>query len=190
MALPTSPPISLNQIKAEFGATGTRSLTEFYRGGPFVPNIPANSNIPTSGTISLLDFLGAMAAPAVTWEPRFAFDMQPEGSFFDAFAQIEIGSDRKVRSHTSSQGATTLFTWSNDSTPVSEFSVRAVRSSGVTPSGPSLNTWHSLSSSRLWGVESSSGTVTSILDLTLRHNPTGLTWTAQMNLQAQKGSPI
>lgn len=59
MALPTSPPISLNQIKEEFGATGSRSLTEFYRGGAFVPNIPQNSNIPTSGAISLLDFLGA-----------------------------------------------------------------------------------------------------------------------------------
>lgn len=59
MALPTSPPISLNQIKAEFGATGTRSLTEFYRGGAFVPNIPANSSVPTSGAISLLNFLGA-----------------------------------------------------------------------------------------------------------------------------------
>lgn len=61
MALPTSPPISLNQIKAEFGATGTRSITEFYRGGAFVPNTSTNSNVPTSGTISLLDFLGASA---------------------------------------------------------------------------------------------------------------------------------
>lgn len=59
MALPTSPPISLNQIKTEFGATGTRSLTEFYRGGSYVPDIPANSGVPTSGAISLLDFLGA-----------------------------------------------------------------------------------------------------------------------------------
>ena len=59
MALPTSPPISLNQIKAEFGATGTRSLTDFYRGGSYVPNIPSTSGVPTSGTISLLDFLGA-----------------------------------------------------------------------------------------------------------------------------------
>lgn len=59
MALQSSPPISLNDIKAEFGATGTRSLTEFYRGGAFVPNSPQNSNIPTSGAISLLDFLGA-----------------------------------------------------------------------------------------------------------------------------------
>ena len=64
MALQTSPPISLNDIKAEFGATGARSLTEFYRGGPFVPNIPENSGVPTSGAISLLDFL-ASSLPAV-----------------------------------------------------------------------------------------------------------------------------
>lgn len=131
--------------------------------------------------------LGGLYIPVVTWEPRAVFDMQPVGSLFDAFAQIEIGNNRQVRSHTSAQGTTTLFTWSNDSTPVSEFSIRAVRSSGVTPSGPSLNTWHSLSSNRLWGVESSSGLVTSVLDLTLRHNPSGATWTAQMNIQAQKG---
>lgn len=59
MALQNSPPISLNDIKSEFGATGTRRLTEFYRGGPFVPNIPENSSVPTSGPISVLDFLGA-----------------------------------------------------------------------------------------------------------------------------------
>ena len=59
MALPASPPISFSQIKSEFGATGTRSLTEFYRGGSFVPNTPVNSSVPTSGSISLLDFLGA-----------------------------------------------------------------------------------------------------------------------------------
>lgn len=134
--------------------------------------------------------LGGLYIPVVTWEPKVVVDMQPVGSPFDAFAQIEVGNNRQVRSHTSAQGAATLFTWSNDSTPVSEFSVRAVRSSGVTPSGPSLNTWHSLSSSRLWGVESSSGPVTSVLDLTLRHNPTGATWTAQMNIQAQKGTPL
>lgn len=66
MALPTSPPISLNQIKTEFGATGSRALTAFYRGGSFVPNTPANSNVPTSGSISLLNFLGATAYTPLT----------------------------------------------------------------------------------------------------------------------------
>ena len=59
MALPTSPPITLRQIATEFQAGGVVSLRDFYRGGGLVPNIPQNSNIPTSGTISLLDFLGA-----------------------------------------------------------------------------------------------------------------------------------
>lgn len=59
MALPTSPPISLRQISDEFNAWGIVSITDFYRGGGYVPNIPQNSGIPTSGAISLLDFLGA-----------------------------------------------------------------------------------------------------------------------------------
>lgn len=59
MALPTSPPITLRQIATEFQAGGVVSLTDFYRGGGRVPNIPQNSNVPTSGAISLLDFLGA-----------------------------------------------------------------------------------------------------------------------------------
>lgn len=66
MALQTSPPISLNDIKSEFGATGARSLTEFYRGGPFVPDIPENSGVPTSGAISVLDFLGATSYTPVS----------------------------------------------------------------------------------------------------------------------------
>lgn len=66
MALQASPPISLNDIKAEFGATGTRSITEFYRGGAFVPNTAANSGVPTSGQIDLLDFLGAANYAGIT----------------------------------------------------------------------------------------------------------------------------
>lgn len=53
MALPGSGTITLNDIKAEFGATGTRGLVEFYRGGAFVPSTSANASVPTSGAISL-----------------------------------------------------------------------------------------------------------------------------------------
>lgn len=53
MTLQSTPPISLNDIKTEFGATGTRGLTEFYRGGAFVPDSPANAGVPTSGPIDL-----------------------------------------------------------------------------------------------------------------------------------------
>lgn len=34
-------------------------MTSFYRGGPYVANTGANANVPTSGPISMLNFLGA-----------------------------------------------------------------------------------------------------------------------------------
>lgn len=60
MALPTSGNISLLDIKGEFGGTG--ALTSYYRGGGLVPNTAANAGVPTSGTISVRDFLGASKA--------------------------------------------------------------------------------------------------------------------------------
>lgn len=59
MALPTNPPISLSQIQAEFGAPSTTGITDFRRGGAYVPNTPANAGVPASGDIGLLHLLGA-----------------------------------------------------------------------------------------------------------------------------------
>jgi hypothetical protein len=62
MTLPSSGALSILDIVGEFGGGGSHSLTEYYRGGTFVPNTPANSGIPTSGAISILDFYGAAAS--------------------------------------------------------------------------------------------------------------------------------
>lgn len=50
-------PLTINEIKAEFG--GLNKITNYYRGGGYVPNHEANSVIPTSGNIKVLDFLSA-----------------------------------------------------------------------------------------------------------------------------------
>ena len=59
MALPSSGTISMSMIAAEFGGSAPHALSEYYRGGGLVPNTPANSAVPTSGTIKLTDFYGA-----------------------------------------------------------------------------------------------------------------------------------
>jgi len=60
MALPSSGTIGLSMIATEFGAiTPPYSLSDFYRGGLFVPNASINNSIPTSGDISLSMFYGA-----------------------------------------------------------------------------------------------------------------------------------
>jgi len=55
-------PISLGDIQTEFGGASPTSISEYYKGGTYVPNTATNSGVPTSGTISLGDFYGASAA--------------------------------------------------------------------------------------------------------------------------------
>lgn len=59
MALPSSGPISFNDLATQFGGTQPILLSQYYRGGGLVPDIPPNSGIPTSGEISLNQFHGA-----------------------------------------------------------------------------------------------------------------------------------
>lgn len=67
MALPSSGQIDIDQIRAEFGGTTPVSINQYYRGGGLVPNISANSGVPTSGQISFSNFYGATAyVPDIT----------------------------------------------------------------------------------------------------------------------------
>lgn len=59
MALPSSGPMSLSMIQAEFGGANPISLSEYYKNGPYVLATDYAPNVPTSGTISLSDFYGA-----------------------------------------------------------------------------------------------------------------------------------
>ena len=58
MALQSSGAISLNDIQTEFGGTNPISMSEYYRGGSFVTD--NNTGVPTSGTISINNFYGAV----------------------------------------------------------------------------------------------------------------------------------
>lgn len=67
MTLPSSGTLSLSSIQGEFGGSNPISMSEYYRNGPLVPSYPANTGIPTSGTISINQFYGATnTAPANT----------------------------------------------------------------------------------------------------------------------------
>jgi hypothetical protein len=58
VTLPSSGPISLAQLRDEFGGTNPVSLGQYYRGGSLVPNSTLNASVPTSGAISLSQFYG------------------------------------------------------------------------------------------------------------------------------------
>lgn len=58
MALPSSPPITSEMIRQQYGGSLPFNIRDYFRGGARVPNIGANAGVPTSGTISILNFLG------------------------------------------------------------------------------------------------------------------------------------
>lgn len=59
MVLQASGLMSLSNIKSEFNGIDPVELSDYYRGGVYVPNTPLNANVPTSGTINLQNFYGA-----------------------------------------------------------------------------------------------------------------------------------
>lgn len=191
MALPSSPPISLNDIKTEFGATGTRSLTEFYRGGAFVPNTSANSGVPTSGAISLLDFLGASASPVIQLSNGSASGATSNISG-SAWANVRLLNTGVCQLEWGSSSITGVIInrpteWGPGVT-ASEYECYAGLVSGDTPTG-NLGSWLNLGTSRDWGIQRNTvGNSLCVIQLSIRKvGTTTILAAAQFTLQANVG---
>ena len=61
MTLQLTRPISLADVRAEYGAPLPTPLGAFVRGGAFVPDSPGNVGVPTAKPIALGDLLGSAA---------------------------------------------------------------------------------------------------------------------------------
>lgn len=155
MALQTSGAISLLNIATEFGGTSPHSLSEYYRGGGLVPNTPANTNVPTSGVISLSNFYGASASSGSIVNP-----LPGNGSTYSSSDDISsqvylyVNTDGIMQVNTTSAGTTTIGNWFTPTTTGigNSYWVRFVLNS---TSGSSTNTswttttgWLQLSSQR------------------------------------------
>jgi len=162
MALQSSGPISLDDIQDEFGGTNPISIDEYYG---------ADTGVPSSGTISFDDFYGTSASiPANITQPisasGFAF---PPGTA-SASVQFTAGGNVTVNSGTNRS-------WHPNSTGSSgaignDYEIRVTLSSGLTPSGPTLGSWHALSTTRTWSLSRSSfGISTCSCSISIR--PTG-----------------
>jgi len=101
MTLPSSGTISINNLVSEFGGSTPHDLSEYYRGGGLVSS--GNTNVPTSGTLSLSDFYGATAT--TTRDVRI--QMSHTGSSYSAFGVTSI-SDRTPQSY-SGTGSFTVY---------------------------------------------------------------------------------
>lgn len=110
MGIKLSGPLSLSSdISIEFVDEAPHALSEFYRGGDRVPDIPINANVPSSGEIGFGDLYGAVKSTApvipagvivfydsegvqslpLRWQPYTAAD----GYFIKgSTSQLEIGN--------------------------------------------------------------------------------------------------
>ncbi len=79
MPLPVTGTLSLSQIIAEF--QGGDRLSDFYRGGVYVPDIPENINIPVTGELRISSFYGAAATTTPTPTPTFTPTMTRTPTF-------------------------------------------------------------------------------------------------------------
>lgn len=151
MALPASPPISLQQIYAEFGAPNGTPLTALVRGGAYVPNIPQNNNVPTAPPLDMLDFLGATNQPPVSINDQnvFVIGNPSSGSALSGY-RLNASGIAESREKTT---YTTLETWLIAGA-ASDYEVRATitTSSGPGSVAGTFGSWLSLSSSREWSV--------------------------------------
>ena len=74
MAVPSSGAIDLKDLQDEFGGSNPISISEYYRGGSLVPT--NNTDVPTSGTIALSDFYGAVNEIGVTASAASSANLQ------------------------------------------------------------------------------------------------------------------
>ena len=158
MTLPTSGPISLNDIQTEFGGSAPTSLSEYYAGGGLVPSGTSGTNgpVPSSGPISLASFYGTSNAPTITLSNHGI--VYASGGLFQAQTAYRVANDAFVY-----QGAGTFslsYTqdeqWNSQPGTVSSYEIYVSKTSGTTPSG-TLNTWLNLGTTRDWVLTAAAG---------------------------------
>ena len=101
MTLPSSGTISINSLVGEFGGSTPHALNEYYRNAGLVTS--GNTNVPTSGALSLSDFYGATA----TTTRDIRVQMSHTGSSYSGFGVTSI-SDRTPQSY-SGTGSFTVY---------------------------------------------------------------------------------
>lgn len=175
MALQSSGAISIDDIVAEFGGSAPDGLTEYYRGGTYVPDTGANSGVPTSGAISLEDFYGASAVTIVAAFDQSIYNAEDSTPSL-SLASISFNTDGTI-TVSGTDASPTSGTWATGGTVTGgDYEIRATLSSGSTPTGPSMGTWNALSTIRTWSMAvSGSSSDGCTLAITLRDTATQTT---------------
>jgi hypothetical protein len=151
MAIPSSGPLSLNDIKGEFGGPASPSLGDYYAGGSYVPagTTGTYGAVPSSGTISIRNFYGTSNV-VISITDQSIFDLDAS----DAYAYYFLTSGGQVASSTQAGGTspTTLEQWCTPTSQASNYEARVTVTTGTLSGGSGTGTWLALSSTRNWFV--------------------------------------
>lgn len=156
MALPGSGDIRLSDLIAEFG--GGTKLSDFYRGGAYVPDTPTNAGVPASGDISLSDFYGAsVVSDTVTVNSQSVSHIDFAGTS-TTYAGIWYQSGGDVYKQHGSTGNTDIDDWIDPKTSApGSYEIRATLASGTSPAGAAVGSWLALTTGRSWTLTSNAG---------------------------------
>lgn len=149
-------PLGLNptliQIRDFFGGPG--NLRAYYRGGPYVPNIAANANIPTDpNQLRLTQFSYAdkvTAPPTPNWgDASTSADIFVSGNGGGCNSYLEVRPNGMVYSYSSSNGEGNVYQWLPGGRSASEYMARR-----STDNGASWGAWTGLGA--VFGLASAS----------------------------------
>lgn len=151
MPLPSSGPLSLNDIQTEFGGTNPISLSEYYAGGA---NVPAGTTgtfgaVPSSGAISIQNFYGTSKI-VYRLDNNTYIDLGLFG-VFPAQVVFRVNSNGTVEASTFNSGVVDSYNWLTPTTGSTTYYVRATLNSGSLNSG-TTGVWQALTTDRVWDV--------------------------------------
>lgn len=130
-------PISMTDIQDVFG--GNLSLQSYYRGGVNVANVAGTAAIPTTGAISMFDFLNTYEFTITQPSPSSILATDPD----DVGCGITFLEDGTFSISRTNQ-STVFGTWSPDATVPPQLEARWVKVSGVDPDNGTLNVWQDM----------------------------------------------
>lgn len=115
MAVPAGPQIKLSDVAAEFSDTAPFQMSEFYRGGAKVPNVPGNAAVAASGALGLQSFKGtqnrstlALEIPASTQNYDVFTNANPSPSYVAGTTDVTLTIPAPVIVGSSSTGTYAL----------------------------------------------------------------------------------
>ena len=156
MTIPTTN-VSFSSLQTEFGGTNPISLSEYYRGGAYVPTGTATSAtdgtaISTSGPIRVGMFRGVSMAGTLRPSGNAIWTISDERFSGTAIASIVFSANGT----TNGQGSGFFASWYSPSNATigAQYWIRATKTAGFTgfPQGSPLGTWISLNTTPSWSV--------------------------------------